>query len=221
MEDKDSKDNLIKIESIMREIRTLHDGIKEHPYWRVFDHAMFRNEVSGMFRGLMGLIGDLTYMKGYDSDSPFFAVHRMLYHDFSAMIRIIYGVSKCEETDEFKSFYLPVLQNYVQLVHCFIEEIEDDIAFVMFMPDNAYHPKKLEKHVPYFHEKWVTKDGYSFYLDDRKWHTLKEVRRNDVDEIVSELRKKSDKTSIDGLKEFYKQAIKDISDNTRFWYIIK
>ena len=203
-------------EEVKNKMRELHDNLKEHPYWRVFDHAMFRNEIEPMFREIMELVSYIKY--NLKEDSPFHALHKMLWHDFSAMLSRIKYNKDIEKSDTFQKFYLPVLQNYLQIVHLYIDGIDDDDVLIMYMCDDVSDPKMLEKFVPYYHEKWITDDDYEFYFGNDKCHAVREIKEADVEKIINRFQEKIKITKIESLKEAYKQRIKDIKERTNFIY---
>ena len=162
----------------LENFRTLHDEIKNHPYWMTFDYSVFKKEIYPKYREFLELYSYLRFNDEYeDRDSPFFAIVNTIYHDFSAMLgQLVYSSKRngidLRDTDDFKQFYVPVLQNFLQLVHFFIEGKNSEDTMIMYMPKDVYSPKKpMVKFVPVYHESWTMDDGYnSWYDGGYKWY---------------------------------------------------
>lgn len=209
-------------EEILAEIKQLHDDLKIHPYWMNFEHSLYKKEVYPMLNKIMELISKLKYnVTDFNSDTPFFALYNMLVHDFNTMKSLMYWTDNVEQTDNFKNYYIVVLQNFIQLIHYFIEGIEDENILVMYMPNNVYNPKALIKHIPMYHEEWKNDEGYVFYSPSRgKWHSVTEIKEKDKDKLINSLTNIIERTKRDSLNEFYKHSLKDVNDNTNFIYKI-
>ena len=105
------------IEIALHNLKELHDKIKEHPYWISFNHDMLKQDVIPMYHEVMELYSYLRFNKEYkDSDSPWFAMMSTIYHDFSAMLGSLH-YKETHESDTFKQYYLPTLQNFLQILH--------------------------------------------------------------------------------------------------------
>ena len=212
----------MKKDEILIELKQLHDDLKVHPYWLNFDHTLYKKEIYPMLNKIMELLSHLKYkQKDFNSDTPFFALYEMFTHDFNAIKSSMYNTENIEQNDVFKNFYIIVLQNFIQLIHYFIESIEDENILVMYMPNNVYNPKTLIKHMPIYHEEWKNDEGYVFYSPYRgKWHSVTEIKEKDKDKLVNSLTNIIKRTKIHSLKEFYKHSLKDVNDNTNFIYKI-
>lgn len=210
-------------DEVLQKIRELHDAIKEHPYWRIFDHGMFRNEVRGLFYDLMDAISDLFYKTEY-LETPFFCCWQKVYHNFRAMLSVV-AYEPCEETDDFKLFYLPVLQTYLQMAHLLINGMDDDASLISFyLPDNNSKPRCLMNYVPEFKESWIDSVGYVIYKDSG-WKSVVKIKEDEADEYIRKLdkaietykEKRSDKYA-QTLIDWFDASKRDITNRTGFIY---
>lgn len=211
----------IGIESAILRLRELHDLIKEHPYWMTFKFHMFKHGIYPMYEEVFELYSYLRFNKEYkDSDSPWFATVSTIYHDFHSMLGIlIYNPrifeTPVEDTDLFKQYYLPMLQNFLQILHFFVEGMNAPENMVMYMPDKVHNPKTMHKYMPVYHENWKDESGYQFWFDGGyKWKALKCVKKDDVSKTIEDFKKLTHETTSASLKEFYQHAIMDIENGT-------
>lgn len=209
------------IDLALNRLKELHDAIKEHPYWMSFKFHMFKHDIYPMYREVFELYSFLRFNKEYeDSDSPWFATMANIYHDFHSMLGIlIYNPrifeTPIEDTDLFKQYYLPMLQNFLQILHFFIEGMNIPENMVMYMPDKVHNPKTMHKYMPVYHENWKDESGYKFWFDGGyKWKTLKCVKKDNVSKTIEDFKKLIETTRIKGLKEFYEHAIMDLENDT-------
>lgn len=207
-------------EEALDKLRELHDFIKEHHYWNIFDHAMFRNEIKPSFMKMMDIVSYIRYkIKGADTDTPFFALHESLFHNFNAVLGRLAYDPKVEESNEFKHYYLVMLQSYLQLVHFFIEGINDADVLVMYMTDSVYAPHELHKLVPYYHEDWTDNEGYKYYSRN-KWHVVLEIKEDEVEELIKKYENREKVTNSDAMRLVYRHYIKDLKERTNFIFKI-
>lgn len=200
----------------LNKLRELHNSVKEHPYWNIFDHAMFRNEIKPSFWKMMDTVSYIRYkIEGANTDTPFFALHERLFHDFNAVLGRLAYDSKIEESNDFKRYYLVMLQSYLQLVHFFIEGIDDANVLVMYMVDSVYAPHELQKLVPYYHENWVDNEGYKYYSSN-KWHVVLEVKEDEAEELIKRYENWEKTTNSDTMRYIYRHHIKDLKERTNF-----
>lgn len=204
----------------LQQLRELHDNIKDHPYWTTFKWDMFKQEVCPMYREVMELYSYLRFNKEYkDYDSPWFATMSTIYHDFSAMLGIIsYNPrvfeTPIEDTDRFKQYYLPMLQNFLQILHFFVEGMNIPENMVMYMPDKVHNPKTMLKYMPVYHENWKDESGYKFWYGDYKWKAIHCIKKEKMQNKIDKFKKLIKTTQNKGLKEFYQHAIIDLENNT-------
>lgn len=210
------------IDLALNRLKELHDTIKEHPYWMTFKFHMFKQEIYPMYREVFELYSYLRYNKEYkDSDSPWFATMANIYHNFHSMLgSLIYNPrifeTPIEDTDLFKQYYLPMLQNFLQILHFFIEGMNIPENMVMYMPDKVHNPKTMHKYMPVYHENWKDESGYKFWWDRGgfKWRTIRCVKKDNVSKTIENFKKLINQTKIASLKEFYEHAIMDLENNT-------
>jgi len=211
----------LDIEIQESELKRLHDAIKEHPYWISFHFELLKKDVIPMYREVLGIYSELRHNKEYaKSDSPWFSMMSTIYHDFSAMLRYL-GYSSREKNEEFAKFYLPTLQNFLQILHCFIEGTDSEDNIIMYMPDNVSHPTKLCKYVPVYHENWIDKTGYKFWYGNYKWVSIRAIKEHEVSKIITDCEERIKTTRINSLKECYKHYIMDLENRTCFLYKIE
>lgn len=208
------------IDLALNKLKELHDTIKEHPYWMNFEWMSFKTEVYPMYREVFELYSYLRFNKDYeDYDSPWFATMSTIYHDFHAMLGIlIYNrrifETPIEDTDLFKQYYLPMLQNFLQILHFFIEGMNISENMVMCMPDKVHNPKTMKKYMPVYHENWKDELGYNFCWGNYKWKAIPCIKKEKMQNKINEFKKLSETTQVVGLKEFYQHAIMDLENNT-------
>lgn len=215
----------ITILEALEKFKAVHDEIKNHPYWKTYDYSVFKKEIYPKYRELLELYSCLRYNDEYeDRDSPFFAIVNTIYHDFSAMLGILVYSSKhngveMKDTNDFKEFYVPVLQNFLQLVHFFIEGKNSENTMIMYMPKDVYTPQKpMVKFVPVYHESWTMDDGYNaWYSGGYKWRAICEVKKERKEKLIEAYRKLVDKYRKMGKQSFvecYEHYIKDLEEET-------
>ncbi|MBO6271786.1 hypothetical protein J6O48_03285 [bacterium] len=208
------------IDLALNRLKELHDAIKEHPYWMNFEWLTFKNEVYPMYREVFELYSYLRFNKEYkNSESPWFATMSTIYHDFHAMLGILIYKPRIfetpiEDTDLFKQYYLPMLQNFLQILHFFVEGMNIPENMVMYMPDNVHNPKTMNKYMPVYHENWKDESGYKFWWGEYKWKAIKCVKKDNVNKTIEDFKKLINKTKSTSLKEFYKHAIMDLENDT-------
>jgi len=205
-------------------LKVLHDEIKEHPYWMTFDYGMFKKEICPKYIEILSLYSYLRHNKDYEGrDTPFFALISTIYHDFSTMLRVLTYSSKrngieMKDTDDFKLFYLPVLQNFLQLVHFFINGMNNEETMIMYMPKNVYEPKQpMVKYVAVYHESWTMNDGYKPWFGEFKWIAICEVKRERKQKLIEKFQKIADeykKKNKQTLAECYEHHVKDLEAET-------
>jgi len=206
------------MDTLLERIRDLHDTIKEHPYWMSFEPS-YKKEVVDLFRELMKECSKFYHTN--NMDTPFVAIHRMLYHDFSHMLSVIRDTKGIENEDRFKFFFLVTLQNYLQVIHLMLEGFDNVETMVFFMCHDLHNPSQMVKHIAVYHDNCVTDEGYTFYSDGKHYHSVMEVKRKDVHKLLKELDSKKEKyKKFKSLHSFYDECIKDIEKETCFVYKI-
>lgn len=209
-------------DEVLQKIRELHDDIKEHPYWRIFDHGMFRNEVRNLYNDLMDSISDLFYKTDYP-ETPFFCCWKTVFHDFRAMLSVI-AYKPCEDTDNFKLYYLPVLQAYLQMAHILINGMDDDAEQISFyLTDNNSNPKYLINYIPEYKESWVDANGYTIHKENG-WHSVSKIKENvvelyisNLDKVINAYKKRNDKRAQMYI-DWYEACKRDLKNRTGFAY---
>lgn len=209
------------VDLALQQLRELHDKIKDHPYWTTFKWDMFKQEVCPTYREVMELYSYLRFSKEYkDYDSPWLATMSTIYHDFSAMLGIIsYNPrvfeTPIEDTDTFKQYYLPMLQNFLQILHFFVEGMNTPENMVMYMPKNVHNPKSMLKYMSVYHDTWEDETGYKFWSGDYKWRAIQCIKKEDVPKFIERYRQKMDNALNDSLKECYQHYIMDLEKETQ------
>ena len=209
------------IKTALHNLKKLHDKIKEHPYWISFNHDMLKQDVIPMYRKVMELYSYLRFNIEYkDSDSPWFAMMSTIYHDFSAMLANLH-YKETHESDIFKQYYLPTLQNFLQILHFFVEGMNTKEYIIMYMPENIYHPKLFTKYTCVYHDNWKDSDGYQFWWDDCKWRAIVTIKETAVSMYTSDFEKKLEETNSPTMREFYKHGLMDITNRTSLVFKIE
>lgn len=218
-----NSDNKQDAQDVLKRIRELHDELKSHPYWNIFDHGMFRNEVYPALGELMKEISNLRYFTDYP-DTPIICIFKDVYHDFNAMRTRIFDMKDAEQKDEFKMFYLPVMQAYIQLAHMLIEGLDKDAENIsMIMPNEVYKPRWIVTFVPEYKDKWVNSDGYVIHSKPG-WYAVIKIREDDVERYneqlnaVIKIQEKKKGRSSQSLIDYFRACLKDIKDRTNFIY---
>lgn len=209
------------IETALHNLKELHDNIKEHSYWISFNYDMFKKDIIPMYREVMKLYSYLRHNKEYkDSDSPWFAMMSTIYHDFSAMLgRLHY--KEVTKSDEFKQYYLPTLQSFLQILHFFTEGMNTEEHIVMYMPENIYNPKFFTKYTCVYHDNWEDSTGYKFWCGDYKWRAIITIKETTVSMYISYFEKKLKETKRSRMQEFYKHELMDIKNRTSLSFKIE
>ena len=209
------------IETALHNLKELHDNIKEHPYWISFNHDILRQDVIPMYREVMELYSYLRFNEDYkDSDSPWFAMMSTIYHDFSAMLGRLY-YKEIHESDTFKQYYLPTLQNFLQILHFFIEDMNTEEHIVMYIPEDIYNPKSFTKYTCVCHDNWKDSTGHEFWFGDYKWRAITTIKETEVSMHISYLEKKLEKTNSSLIREFYEHELMDIKNRTSLVFKIE
>lgn len=210
------------IKIALQELRKLHDSIKEHPYWTVFNHEMLKNDLIPMYREIMEIYSYLRYNKEYEyKDSPWLAMMSTIYHDFNAMLGTL-KYKEVQDSEYFKVFYLPTLQNFLQILHFFIEGMNTEENIIMFMPTKIYRPTHFTKYTCVYHDNWKDSTNYQFWFNDYKWQAITTIKKKDVDKYLSTFKNKinSENTS-KRMKECYEHNIMDLENKTSLVYKIE
>lgn len=211
------------IKTALQELRKLHDSIKEHPYWTVFNHGMLKNDLIPMYREIMEIYSYLRHNQEYEyKDSPWLAMMSTIYHDFNAMLGTL-NYKDVQDSEYFKVFYLPTLQNFLQILHFFIEGMNTEENIIMFMPTKIYRPTHFTKYTCVYHDSWKDSTNYQFWFsNDYKWKAITTIKEKDVDKYLSTFKNKinSENTS-KGLKECYEHYIMDLENKTSLVYKIE
>lgn len=217
-----------------KELLSLHDEIKEHPFWLNFRHDDYR-DLHKLWNKAETAMSDIFYVyeENYDrKGSPLFAVCRVQTHDFNAMRCYLYSDPNILTEERFRSYYLVMLQNRLQLMHMLAEHRDKELETVCsFLCNPLRTPKRLQKYVPVFHESWIDATGYVFHSDENSYYAVEEIRESQVDEYIGyledaigaiELKAKDGKltTTQQHLKEYYEAAIRDIENRTSLIYKI-
>ena len=214
---KETKDK----EALLKELRELHDAVKMHPYWKTFDHGMYRTDICPAYRRMMDIVSDLTYHTDFENEYllPMF---RHLYHDFNAMLSCIYD-TKNTDSDSIKMYWIPTLQAYLQLVHLLIDNCQTPENVSMILPNKVSKPTGFIVCIMNYKENWVNDDGY--VISSRHgWQPVVKIRESEIDHYknllnksINEYSKKTDRIS-KHLVEWFQVCIKDIDDRTGFVY---
>ena len=215
-------------EEILNKLKETHDIIKEHPYWKIFDHAMYKNELFSLYRELMNNMSELYHYTDYDS--PVVCIHKTLYHDFSRMICLIRNINDVESSDDFKMFYLPTLQAYLQLIHLVIDKNDNDPECIqMILPNDISHPTRFTTFIPEYKENWTTDDGYIIsYTTKKGYNSVIRIREDEIDKYKNEINKAIEKYKNPKISErlrntmfeWFNVCLKDINERTSFVYKI-
>lgn len=209
------------------ELNEIHNDLKNSPYWFSFDHSLYISDILPKMRKALLIISDLSYIDNKTRiDAPFFALFHGLYHDFNHLLTYLRYEKNVEKTDNFQNYYIISLQNFIQLVHYFIEGyIDDPENLIMLLPNKAEDPTYICKLQPVYHDKWENENGV-FYYGKEKWHAVRVIKKSEINRVIKELtdiikkyRKHGEEPGKKVIKAF-ENIIKDIEDKTSFVYKI-
>lgn len=203
-------------------------SLKEHIYWTTFDHKIFKNEVYKLFLEIMHILTGFMHRKDYDDDNPYICIFRDTYHDFSRTLIRIYDIKNVEQTEEFRQFFLVMLQDYLKIVQLFIDGETDPTLYKLRIPYKENDVYTFTTYMPMYHEKWVNSDGYTFY-SKYKWYIVIYYPEKDKVNLfkmhkanIKALKKNMNKNMrVAGLLiDFNYACIKDINEKTCFKYYL-
>ncbi len=100
----------------LEKLKTLHDKIKENPYWLNFD----TNFLIDLIEDFKELVGSLTY----NDKNAYDTILRACTHDMYYILRNLTYWAKWETFKFMRSDIILVLQTFLSNVHCLIDNIE-------------------------------------------------------------------------------------------------
>ena len=139
-----------EIEKRKAKLRTLHDSIKESPYWLSFDERLaydLLGEMHNLGEYCWGIAGN---------ENPYYVMIRCITHDFNAMISNLRWCLKHHEKSENEhSNVIVVLQTFLTLVHGLLDgrRDEDDVVGYTCTSNNFKTFKSL--YDPALHEYYA------------------------------------------------------------------
>lgn len=95
----------------LKEIKRLHDLLKDNPFWLNFDIHLYM-DVLTQFRQLHNI-----YFGSSDKTNPCYVMLSAIYHDFNAMISSEMYCLEKRTIDKVDSKIIIMLQTYLTLVH--------------------------------------------------------------------------------------------------------
>ena len=203
--------------------------LKEHTYWTTLDHKIFKSEVYKLYLDIMYIGSGFMHRNDYDDDNPFVCIFRDTYHDFSRTLIRIYDIKDVEQTEDFKQFFLVMLQDYLKIIQLFIEGKTDPTLYKMRIPyKDGEGTYTFTTYMPMYHEKWVNSDGYTFY-SKYKWYAVIYYPAKDKVKLFKDHKAKikackknmnKNKRVASLLIDFNYACIKDINEKTCFKYYL-
>ena len=232
----------IPVEELTSLLKEKHSQLKAHPFWSSPDLNVFKKEIEPMFRKILDIIyGFKNRYVDFDDDHPFICMYSDSYHAINGRIGYCKNYMQKGRQEEFTNFFVPMLQDYLNLIQSFLDGKTDSDSYTLRIPEwdskiGDYTSFRLYK--PIFKLSWVNSDGFDFYScygrsKDGAWHMKRCITDKEIKEVIKEcnkqikyyekyLRKKnlSERERISGEKSlnFNKACIKDIEEKTDFWY---
>lgn len=107
-------------EERLAKMRSLHDQIKEHPYWMTFDINLLEDVIKD-FRELSCCVWNSA-----DDKNPYYVILRCVTHEFNCMLSNIPYWVKEGKFDERRGDIIMVLQTYLMNAHRLVDGMEAD-----------------------------------------------------------------------------------------------
>lgn len=173
------------------ELKEIHDTIKNHPYWESFDKTFVMDLIKAFSKMNSIIYGDYsnTFKRTYDKDlrielfdNPYYPLFTTLCHDFrSSLWRL-----KSEPGSEIHTRGITYLQMFLQVVHCYIDNID-----VPRFPlgDNTMITTRESKgkyHILYIYKRSKKPDLVAEYRKYQKGAYDKEKWEKWIEEIENE-----------------------------------
>lgn len=182
-------------------VRSLHDEIKAHMFWREFD-AKWLPDLAGLYRELSDNIWDSS-----DATNPHYVILRSVTHDFNAMLSSLEYGGK-EAFPGAWGDVVTVLQTYLSDVHRMCDGIVCENA-VGYTYTNS---SKLTKFTALYDE------------GKKEWYCVNVIHEKNVPALVKMLESLSAK-SRENTREWIKECMDDINRGEavigRSWYIVE
>ena len=129
----------IEVRARQNNLRTLHDKIKEHPFWVNFD-TRFASDIGIMFHELANDVFGTA-----DETNPYYSILRASTHEMCCMGRNFGEYVKNGLFEKYKNILIIVLQAYLQNVHMFIDGNDPVDTVSGFLLDWDVRPVQLIK----------------------------------------------------------------------------
>lgn len=149
-------------EERLSRIKTLHDLIKNHPYWMAFENR-FLNDIRSYFCELLCLVSDSS-----DETNPYYVILRCITHDFNCMLRNIPYWIEDGKFDTYKGDAIMVMQTYLMNVHGLIEGRKPE--------DNVIAYTYLGKNIKKYQTEWDDEQKKYFAVNVIKPEDIPDVR---------------------------------------------
>ena len=128
-----------EVRTRLNNLRTLHDKIKEHPFWVNFD-TRFASDIGIMFHELACNVFGTA-----DETNPYYSILRASTHEMCCMSRNFGEYVKNGMFERNKNILIIVLQAYLQNVHMFIDGNDPVDTVSGFLVDWDVRPAQLTK----------------------------------------------------------------------------
>ena len=234
---------LMSFDELTALLREKYNQLITHPYWENPNIPVFRSDIYPMLTEIWEIIYGFKnrYWKEFDDDHPFICMYTEAYHAFNSRLGNLRNYVKPSQVDCIKNYYVPMIQDYLNLIKSFLDGKTDSDSYTLRIPEwdskiGDYTSFRLYK--PIFKLSWVNSDGFDFYScygrsKDGAWHMKRCITGKEIKEVIKEcnrlikvyekyLRRKnlSERDRISGEKSlnFNKACIKDIEEKTDFWY---
>ena len=189
-------------EERLAKIKTLHDTIKEHPYWLTFD-TKFIEEIRQHFLELSRYIYNSS-----DEANPYYVILRCITHDFNCMLSNIYYWVKDGKFDEHKGNVIMVLQSYLMNIHRLIDGNISEKTVVGY----TYLGRKVNK----FQAEYDKKES--------KYYAVAIIKSEDIPSVRRWCENRAKLTQPSHTKDFATRCLADIDKGKRLigkcWRVI-
>jgi hypothetical protein len=191
-------------EKQLTEMRSLHDMIKELPYWMTFDIKLL-NDVIKNFRKLTCCV-----WKSSDETNPYYVILRCVTHDFNAMLSSMPYWVKDGEFEEKKADIIMVLQTYLMNVHRLLDNERTEEVVVGYTYSTV-------KGICKFQAEWDE--------EEKKYYAVNIIKTSQVPAIRKWCKKYADLGHLSNTKEYAVRCIEELDKGEKIigkhWKIVE
>ena len=233
---------LMSIDELTALLREKYNQLITHPYWENPNIRVFKTDIDPMLNEIFEIIYGFKnrYSKVFDDNHPFICMYTEAYHGFNRVLGYYRNYTKPNQVDRIKNYYVPMIQDYLNLIKSFLDGKTDSDSYTLRIPewDSEKGDMSFRLYKPIFKLSWVNSDGFDFYSSygrrkDGAWHMKRCITGKEIKEVIKECNKQikdyekyvsrkdisNDNRTFGQRKlDFYKACIKDIEEKTDFWY---